>query len=406
MSHLVPRALLLAALAGVASASSLAAQRRSPRVPQAPGMRPAASRAQAAETLGYLARLGKDTVAVERVTRRGDLVRGVSIVRTPRTLVRRYELRLRPDGAPASLRLEAAPPNGAALETTEWTWRGDSVFGSFRRDTVRRSWTVAAAGAPLPFMETTFGPWDVALRRLGERGALTMVAGPMVLRYTVERRADGSLLLHLAGHDPQYDEVGARIDASGLQTLDLTGTTSRYLVRRVAPVDVEALADDFARREQAGKGLGVLSPRDTVRAAIGGAHLLVDYSRPAMRGRTVFGGLLAPFGQVWRTGADAATQLVTDRDVQIGGTLVPAGTYSIFSVPTATGWLLVLNRQHGQWGTEYHPERDLARIPLRIRSLSRQVERFTIALTPAGTAAGTLRLAWANREGSVAVRVR
>ncbi len=403
MHQIVRNALLLAALAGVVAASGLSAQRRPPR---ASGTRPALARAQAARTFGYLARLGNDTVAVERVTRRADLVRGTSVVRTPRTLVRRYELRLRPDGAPAALRFEVAAPRGAVLETTEWLWRGDSVFGSFRRDTVRRSWTVAAAGAPLPFMESTYGPWDVALRRAAGHGSLTMVSGPMVLRYALERRPDGSLALHLADHDPEFDGVVARLDGTGLSLLDLTATTARYLVRRVAPPDVDALADEFARREQAGKGLGVLSPRDTVRAAIGGAHLLVDYSRPAVRGRSVFGGLLAPFGQVWRTGADAATQLATDRDLEIGGTLVPAGTYSIFSIPTATGWLLVVNRQHGQWGTEYHADRDLARIPLRVTRVASPVERFTITLAPTGAGAGTLRLAWADRVGTVPVRLR
>ncbi len=403
MLPIVRKGLLLAALAGAVASSPLAAQQRAAR---APGARVVASRAQAAQTLGYLARLGNDTVAVERVTRRADMVRGVTVVRTPRTLVRRYELRLRSDGSPASLRFDVATPRGEALESTEWLWRGDSVFGSFRRDTVRRSWTVAAAGAPLPFMETAYGPWDVALRRAAGQGALTMVAGPMVLRYALDRRPDGSVALRLAGHDPEYDGLIARLDGTGLSLLDMTGTTSRYVVRRVAPPDVDALADEFARREQAGKGLGVLSPRDTVRAAIGAAHLLVDYSRPAVRGRSVFGGLLAPFGQVWRTGADAATQLATDRDLRIGDTLVPAGTYSLFSIPTATGWLLIVNREHGQWGTEYHPERDLARIPLRVTRVGSPVERFTIAIAPAGGGAGTLRLAWADRVGTVALRAR
>ena len=373
-----------------------------------PGARPARAQRASADpgATAYVARLGNDTVAVESFTRRGDRIRGVSVVRSPRTLVRRYELRLRADGAPASLRVDVSPPRGPVLETSEWLWRGDSIIASFRRDTVRRSWAVAVAGAPLPFIETLYAPWDVALRRLGGRGSLTMLANRQVLRYAAQRRADGSIALHLPGHDPEYDGVVLRRDAAGgLALLDLTATTSRYLVRRVPALDVEALADEFARREMAGKGLGVLSPRDTVRAAIGAAHLLVDYSRPATRGRSVFGGLLAPFGQVWRTGADAATQLMTDRDLEIGGTLVPAGTYSVFSIPTATGWQLILNRQHGQWGTDYSPDRDLARIPLSIVRVPYPAERFTITVSPDSPGTGTLRLAWADREGSVPIRV-
>jgi len=354
-----------------------------------------------AGTAAFVARLGNDTVAVERFSRRGDVIRGVSVVRFPRTLLRRYLLKLRPDGTPASLHVETAPPRGDVLETSEWTWRGDTVFGSFRRDTIRRSWAVQVPGAPVPFDATLYVPWDLAVRRLGMGGSLTMLANRQVLRFAVQRRPDGAAVLHDPGHDPSFEGVVVRSDLGGLTVLDLTATTDRYLVRRVPAFDVEALAADFARREVAGKGLGVLSPRDTVRATVGAAHLFVDYSRPARRGRTVFGGLLAPFGQVWRTGADAASQLSTDRDLDVGGTLVPAGVYSLFSIPSATGWTLILNRQHGQWGTDYDPARDLARISLRTNKSALPIERFTITVEQ-----GVLRLAWADREGTVSLKAR
>ncbi len=355
----------------------------------------------AAQTTTFVSRLGKDTVAVERFTRRGDLVRGVSVLRSPRTTLQRYELRLTPEGLPASLRIETSTPGGAVENVTEYTWRRDTVFGTVSRDTVRRRWAVAATGRPMPYFDNLYAPWDAALRSARGRGSLTMVDLRQVLRYTVRRPSDGSLEMHLAGHDPEYDPVLARLDRTGgLQVLDLTRTTTRYLVTRVPTLDVEALAADYARRERAGVGLGALSPRDTVRAEIGRAHVLLDYSRPSVRGRTVFGGLLVPFGQVWRTGADAATQLSTDRDLDIGGALVPAGTYSLFSIATPAGWMLIVNRQHGQWGTDYNPDRDLVRIPLALRHTA-PVERFTMSLT-----GGVLRLAWADREGSVRVRPR
>lgn len=366
-----------------------------------------AARPVHAQSGAFVARLGNDTVAVERFVRRGNAVTGISVVRSPRTLVRRYELQLLPDGSPSFLKIEAAPPGGAILETTQWTWRGDSVIGAFRRDTVQRRWSVAVAGRPLPFSETLYGPWAIALKRAAGRSSFPMVYVRQVLRYTVQRHPNGSFTLHLADHDPEFDDVSARLGRGGeLQVLDMTATTSRYLVRRVAQLDVEALAAEFARREMGGTGLGVLSPRDTVRAEVGGAHVSVDYSRPAVRGRTVFGGLLAPFGQVWRTGADAATQLATDRDVEIGGTAVPAGVYSVFSIPSAGGWTLILNRQHGQWGTEYHQDRDFARIPLKTRQLGIPVERFTIEILPANGGPAALRFAWANREGTVPIRPR
>jgi hypothetical protein len=103
---------------------------------------------------------------------------------------------------------------------------------------------------------------------------------------------------------------------------------------------------------------------------VGAAQVLVDYSRPSARGRTVWGGALVPYGQVWRTGANAATQLVTSADLTIGGAAVPAGTYTLFTLPTADGGQLIVNKKTGEWGTEYDAAQDLVRIPLRASALA------------------------------------
>jgi hypothetical protein len=105
---------------------------------------------------------------------------------------------------------------------------------------------------------------------------------------------------------------------------------------------------------------------------------------------------------IWRTGANAATQLRTDADIRIGGTLVPAGIYSLWTHTTPRGYELIVNRQAGQWGTEYHAERDLARIPLRESTTAAPVERFTIALDPQ---AG-LVMTWGTKQLSVPIGAR
>ncbi|MGH7718132.1 MAG: DUF2911 domain-containing protein [Gemmatimonadaceae bacterium] len=150
-----------------------------------------------------------------------------------------------------------------------------------------------------------------------------------------------------------------------------------------------------------------LSPRDSVRLEVGAAELSVNYSRPSMRGRKIFGELV-PFGRLWRTGANEATTFVTTADIEIGGVTVPAGRYSLFTVPAEPGsqWLLVINKQTGQSGTEHHPEQDLARVPLRTRTLTPPVEQFTIALEPAGPDAAALSLAWETTSASMNVRVK
>jgi hypothetical protein len=149
----------------------------------------------------------------------------------------------------------------------------------------------------------------------------------------------------------------------------------------------------------------VLSPRDTVRATVAGAHLLIDYGRPSKRNRPIYGGLV-PWGAVWRTGANAATTFVTDKPLVIGGTAVPAGTYTIYTVPNQSGpWLLVVNKQTKQWGTEYHEDQDLARIPMTTSPITPAVEQFTMAIDPQGPG-GTIGLLWDTTRASVAFRVQ
>jgi hypothetical protein len=130
------------------------------------------------------------------------------------------------------------------------------------------------------------------------------------------------------------------------------------------------------------------SPRDTTRDTIGAAHVLVDYGRPSKRGRVIFSDLV-PYGEVWRTGANAATTLVTDKDLTIGKLAVPAGTYTLYTIPAAASWQLIINKEIGQWGLTYHQELDLGRVPMAVSSTKMPVEKFLIDFTP-----GMMRFQW------------
>lgn len=161
-----------------------------------------------------------------------------------------------------------------------------------------------------------------------------------------------------------------------------------------------AFSGEAAAQQQA-----IASPRDTARMEVGGARVLVDYGRPYMRGRKIVGGLV-PYGKVWRTGANAATTLVAGADLRIGDTEVPRGTYTLYTLPTAEGWQLIVNRQTGQWGTQYDASQDLARIPMRVTRLRSPVEQFTIALVPGANGRGEMALTWENTRASVPVTVK
>ncbi len=131
-----------------------------------------------------------------------------------------------------------------------------------------------------------------------------------------------------------------------------------------------------------------------------GKTVTIKYSRPSMRGRKIYGELV-PYGKVWRTGANAATSLTTDTALDIGGTNVPAGNYTLYTVPGEKSWQLIVNKQTGQWGTKYDEGQDLARIPMKVSQLPSGLEVFTISLDKTGAKSATLKLDWELTSASV-----
>ena len=132
----------------------------------------------------------------------------------------------------------------------------------------------------------------------------------------------------------------------------------------------------------------------------GGKTVTIDYSSPRANGRKVY-GTLVPFGQVWRAGANEATTFVTTTDLVVGGTTVPAGSYTIFTVPNIEKWQLVVSKKTGEWGTAYPgPGEDLARIDMKVSQLPAAVENFTISLDKSGPAC-SLRMDWETTRASV-----
>jgi hypothetical protein len=136
-----------------------------------------------------------------------------------------------------------------------------------------------------------------------------------------------------------------------------------------------------------------------------GKTITVDYSSPRAKGRKIFGGLV-PYGQVWRAGANEATTFVTTSDITVGGKAVPAGKYTIFTIPAEDKWTLIISKKTGEWGTAYPgPENDLARIDMKVSKTPSPVENFTIAFDQ--TSAGcTLRMEWENTRASVDITAK
>ena len=145
------------------------------------------------------------------------------------------------------------------------------------------------------------------------------------------------------------------------------------------------------------------SPHDTTEVVLKGKKITIEYGRPYLKGRKV-GQELAPYGKVWRTGADEATTLTTEVDLNIGGVKVPAGKYTLYSLPSEGTWKLIINKQTGQWGTQYNEAQDLARIDMKKSSLPQPVEQFTISFDKKSENAADLNLDWEKTRVSVTLK--
>jgi Protein of unknown function (DUF2911) len=138
-----------------------------------------------------------------------------------------------------------------------------------------------------------------------------------------------------------------------------------------------------------------------------GKMVKIDYSSPRAKGRKIFGTssdqALVPYGSIWRTGANESTTFVTDANLTVGGKSVPAGSYTIFTVPKADDWTLVISKKTGEWGTDYPGEKeDLVRVPMKASKNGPPVENFLIAFDQAGSKC-KLSIEWETTVASVEI---
>jgi hypothetical protein len=131
-----------------------------------------------------------------------------------------------------------------------------------------------------------------------------------------------------------------------------------------------------------------------------GKTITVAYSSPRMKGRKIFGGLV-PYGEVWRTGANEATTFVNTAGVSSDGKTIPAGNYTIFTLPKEDTWTLIVSKKTGEWGIPYPGEgSDLVRMEMKTSKVSSPVEDFTIAFDNSGQAC-TMRVEWETTRASI-----
>ena len=131
-----------------------------------------------------------------------------------------------------------------------------------------------------------------------------------------------------------------------------------------------------------------------------------DPARPAVRERTVWGGVLVPYDSIWRTGANEATHLATSKTIVLGDVTLAPGLYTLWTQHTRNGTYLIVNKQVGQWGTEYHAEHDIGRVKMDMAKTPEHVEDFTITIRPAGPSRGAIDFAWGDSVATATFTVQ
>ena len=147
------------------------------------------------------------------------------------------------------------------------------------------------------------------------------------------------------------------------------------------------------------------SPPAETSVTIAGKVIRINYSAPSMRGRKIFGGL-EPFGRVWRAGANSATALHTDANLDIGGLAVPKGDYTLFVYLDPKQWQLVVSKATGEWGLDYDQRRDLGRVKMDMSKPPKPIETYKMTLSSVGANKGKLQLAWENTIAEVPITVK
>jgi hypothetical protein len=371
-----------------------------------------------AQTRLFITKLGVDTIAVERIEKTGNRIAGVVVRHFPVTTLVRYSLTLAKDGRVENFEQGTFhadgtpfPPNaqtGAASVGLKMTFIGDTVI---REVPTNGQPVIRRTTVPKGTLPTIPGSWlatELQVNAARKDGKVNVIG------FAATANAATSPDIRMAGNDSaeivnQGFRIGVKTDKSGrLLHGDQSLTTQKYDITPLAKdADVLAIAAAWASKDVAGATAAPTNTPDSVIATVGSAHVRILYSRPARRGRELWGKLV-PYDTTWRLGADYATQLKTDADLNIGGTKIAAGTYTLWLLPSQGESFLIVNTKlqdprdptRRLWGTEWDPANDIARIPLQKHmNLPTEEERFHIFIEN-----GMLMMHWGNGGYGVSIK--
>ena len=375
------------------------------------------------ERYGFLTMLGRDTISIESISRQGNTLTSDEVDRFPSVRIRHTVVDLNDDGSIQHLVMNIHTPSepsgqrdrkvvGDVTDNKVHLSKTDST-GTVNRD-FPTSGSIVVAHVP-----QMYSLYELYFAAALKRASKLAAGSPVQMRqFYIDREFDRFPLGEVTvkpldngkieiTHDWLSGTGEAMMDSAG-NMLSYSGARTTYdvQVKRLAtPPDVKGIADRFEAKEKESGHVKSLSVRDTTRAQIGNAIFTIDYGRPLLRGRTLLGDVI-PYDRVWRTGANAATQFTTSTPIKLAGMQVPAGTYTLFTAPHTNGIDLIVNKQTGEWGTEYDRSLNLGTARIISEVATATVEEFTISIIPGDNRHGTLVLEWGSFRWIAPIEVR
>jgi len=244
----------------------------------------------------------------------------------------------------------------------------------------------------MPALLANFAP-----KRVGDSVISSHIVFNSARKFIIKKTGDRKLLLGSA----VMGMFTVFLDKNGsIQSVDGIGTS--FNIRGIAGpyLNIDSVIAANVKQQALHPKLAIINKLDSVKTTINSTDVKIIYSRPSVRSRVIFGAVV-PWKRIWRTGADAATKIYLSKPLYFNGNELPAGAYSIFTIPTQNGWTLIFNKQPNIWGTEHNADYDFLKIPMLTQSLNEPIELLTFAVVPAGNNGGVISVSWDKLKASV-----
>lgn len=369
---------------------------------------------EAKYTASFVAEWANDTACIETFTIAGNHLFGKAIHLFPEPHLRQFQFWFQDDGSLKTLDIQFYNLQNTSIPLESKTgflpYRISMIFNNgvidFRTVNKEGEKQYLHSAPRMDFFGgwiPIFGQWEwlAWLTNGGKASTNLKFVNYVVGVYELEMEKLEGQSTVLFKTDISPIPIPFKLDQQGkIVSIDAMGSPWNFAIHKREALDVEAFTKAFAKKPIVGDP----SPHQTLSESILGANINFSYGRPSKRGREIFGNVV-PYNIVWRTGAGPVTRIAFDKDLNFQGTIVPKGTYNIFTIPGKSSWTLIFNTEENAWGSAHHAEFDFKKVEMKSISLSQTVDQFTIKLLEKDEK-GVLQMSWDKTMAKVHFEVR